>query len=148
MAANTISQMPDIIPATDMPDIRYYCAGDNGSGKWLTVKTNNMNTISAIVYKTMETIYNGLEGAAPIGGINTAVGGKKMADYMGVCQYSTEGGDLYNSRITPITHIPVKGHFWYQGESDTRNTDFVNDYSQKCSVFIVHLHRAANFAQG
>ena len=47
---------------------------------------------------------------------------------MGVCQYSTEGGDLYNSRITPITHIPVKGHFWYQGGSDTRNTDFVNRF--------------------
>ena len=126
MTANSTSLMPDIIPSRDMPDIRYFCVGANGAGKWVAVSRSNMNTVGAVAYKTMETIYNGLDCAVAVGGLNTAIGGKKMANYMGICQYSPTGGDLYNSRIAPITKLPVKGHFWYQGESDTKNTDFVN----------------------
>ena len=101
MSANSTSLMPDIIPSKDMPDIRYFYVGADGTGKWVAVSRSNMNTVGAIAYKTMETIYNGLDGAVPVGGLNTAIGGKKMENYMGICQYSPNGGDLYNSRIAP-----------------------------------------------
>ena len=116
----------EIVPENDMPDIRYFNAGDGGTGEWKTASKSNVYGMSAVAYKAMETIYNGLDSSASVGGINTSVGGKKMSDYTG----TGSGGSLYNSRIKPITGIPVKGHMWYQGESDTKNANFVSEFEE------------------
>ncbi len=129
MASVCSKLSPGIYPESNMPDIRYYNSGDAGAGTWRVANISNLGSFSAIAYKTMETIYGGLDGNVPIGGINTSVGGKAMSSYIGVSEYSSTGGDLYKSRVAPITKVPVKGHFWYQGESDTRNTNFVNYFS-------------------
>ena len=123
-AAPAGDQKDTLIPANDMPDIRYFNVGDGGKGAWKTAARANVYGMSAVAYKTMETIYLGLDGAAPVGGFNTSVGGKKMANYTGV----GAGGDLYNARIKPLTAIPVKGHVWYQGESDTKTSDFTDQF--------------------
>lgn len=123
-AAPRGDKIRSIVPDCDIPDIRYFQASDGGAGVWLTAVGSHVYRMSAIACKTMETIYRGLRGKAPVGGIQTAVGGKKMADYLGVCALSPEGGALYRSRVQPVTAVPVRGHVWYQGESDADNASF------------------------
>ena len=118
----------EMLPDNDISAIRYFAVGTNGQGTWKTATRTNIYGMSAIAYKTMETIYNGLDGAAPVGGLNTAVGGKKMTVYMGKCAFSSAGGDLFQSLIVPITALPVKGHVWYQGESDTKTANFTAQF--------------------
>ncbi|MGN1122155.1 MAG: sialate O-acetylesterase, partial [Eubacteriales bacterium] len=118
----------EILPDKDMPSIRYFAVGTDGQGKWKTATRANVNGMSAVAYKTMETIYNGLDGAAPVGGLNTAVGGKPMASYTGPCDFSATGGSLYRSLILPITALPIRGHIWYQGESDTKTANFTAQF--------------------
>ncbi|MBQ8758455.1 MAG: hypothetical protein IJZ20_02055, partial [Clostridia bacterium] len=77
-----------------------------------------------VSYYTLEEMYSVMK--TPVGAINTAVAGTTMAKYMGVCDFSAQGGELYNSLIAPLSKIPVTGHFWYQGESDQSNANFVD----------------------
>lgn len=118
----------EIMPEEDLPDIRYFSASSDGNGKWKTATLDNIPSMAAVPFTTMETIYHGLNDKAPVGGINTSVGGKKMSDFTGPCEYSANGGDLYISRVKPITNVSVKGHFWYQGTSDATTGDFVDRF--------------------
>ncbi len=113
-------EMPDIIPKSDMPDIHYFRVNATGEGEWVTVSTANIRTISAVAYKTLEIMQSNLGENVPVGGLNTAVGGMPMSRYM-------ENEEKYLSHLVPISRIPVKGHFWYQGESDMNNTNYVSD---------------------
>lgn len=85
MARKALREMPDLYPEVNMPDIRSFGVGTNGDGVWVVANITEIGNIGAVAYKTMETIYNGLGTDAPVGGINTAVGGKTMSNYTGVC---------------------------------------------------------------
>ena len=113
-------EMPGIIPQTDMPEIHYFRVNMEGSGEWVTISLSNIRTISAVAYKTLEVMQSSLGTDVPVGGMNTAVGGMPMSKYM-------ENQEKYLSHLVPISKMPVKGHFWYQGESDMNNTNYVSD---------------------
>ena len=120
MEANSRDHMPDLISGENLPDVRYFRTESGKTGKWVTISDYNVRSISAIAYKTLEVLYNGLGGDIPVGGINTAIGGMPIADYM-------ENGSKYNDFVLQAAEFPVTGHFWYQGESDMKNNHYAQD---------------------
>ena len=123
MQSNATDEKPNIVPSTDKPDIHYFKVDVDGAGKWVTVTLSNVRTISAITYKTLETMQLSLGSDVPVGGLNTSIGGVRISRFM-------ENGDLYNTRLVPISKIPVKGHFFYQGESDVNNNNYASDLAR------------------
>lgn len=121
---------PELVPQTDMPLIRYFNAGEDGSGSWKIASRDNVYGMSAIGYKAMETIFYGLDGEVPVGGIHTAVGGKKMSNFTGPCRFSANGGDLYLSRVFPVTKVAVRGQMWFQGTSDAATSNFADQFEE------------------
>ena len=120
MQSNATDEKPNIVPTTDKPDIHYYKVDTDGAGKWVTVTLSNIGTISAISNKTLETMQLSLGSDVPVGGLNSSIGGVRISRFM-------ENGDLYNNRLVPISRIPIKGHFYYQGESDPGSTSYAGD---------------------
>ena len=140
MESHASSLKPGTVPEVNMPDIRVFNLSNGGKGEWKQVTVGNATGISAVAYKTLETIYYGLDKAVPVGGICTAVGGRKMSAYIAPCSLSPSGGSNYISHVSHITRLPLKGHFWYQGESDIGTKDFVNYFE----AFIASWRNAWN----
>lgn len=109
---------------TDDPNgyIRYFNVGEGGSDAWVVVTPDGAKSMSAVAVSTMDTIFKGLGNAVPVGCLNTAAGGKTMSVYTG------NSGELFKSRVAFAAKLPVKGHFWYQGESDTFNANFASQF--------------------
>ena len=116
----------DIMPETDMNNIRYFHCGDldvNGDlkGYWINGARASVPNFSAIAFPALETIHNQLK--VPVGGINNSVGGTAIATWRDKTSAN------FVSKVAPLANYNINGLMWYQGESDTNNSKFSDDFS-------------------
>ncbi|MDR2736389.1 MAG: sialate O-acetylesterase, partial [Gracilibacteraceae bacterium] len=119
---------PEIVPATDIDAIRYFSVGSGGTDEWKIATPADVPSFSAVAYTALAKMKDGLDNV-PVGGICTAQGSQKIGVFQGVSARYPDGGDLFNERIEPLTNLSIRGHMWYQGESDSwGNVNYVVNF--------------------
>ncbi|MCL1852747.1 MAG: DUF4886 domain-containing protein [Peptococcaceae bacterium] len=128
---------PESVPASNIEAIRYFSVGPGGIGAWKVATPADVPSFSAVAYTALAKMKDGLSNV-PVGGICTAMGNQKMAAYQGESTDYPIGGPLYNERVRPLTNLSIRGHMWYQGESDATNSNFAADFET-----LIHSWRTA-----
>lgn len=115
---------------------------DHVQGEWVVCTPETVWNFSAVMYFFGKELHNSLN--VPLGLIHSSWGGtpvetwidKKLIEYDKIlfensqllgedpawCTFKT--GESYNAMIHPIIPYALKGVLWYQGETNTRNSEY------------------------
>ena len=111
------------IAQANYPMLRYFtvrgkATGGESGGEWLVCEPDTVRDFSATGYFFGQELNQ--TNHVPVGLIESTQGPASIESWMPNGP-GGHAGDLYEEKIAPITHYPIRGVLWYQGESDTGN---------------------------
>ncbi|HND87602.1 MAG TPA: sialate O-acetylesterase [Saprospiraceae bacterium] len=121
-----------------VPHVSVADAQDDCTGAWKISDRNTMSEFSAVAYFFGRALRDRL--GVPVGLVNASWGGTPIESWMHSRHFEPGGswasiihprhpvwkygkpGSQYNGMIAPLTALNIKGFLWYQGETNTYNS--------------------------
>jgi sialate O-acetylesterase len=113
-------------------------------GKWMENTPEGAASCSAVAYYFAQNLREIL--GVPVGLVISVKGGTKIELWMSqemlktIPEFSSSNrnGNLFNTKIYPLSNFTIKGFLWYQGEANSKNPDV---YEKLFPAYVTELRK-------